>query len=136
MTRPIGRLRSEASPVTKLGKRMRREDAEQEPRRGAGIAEIDDIRGLGEAAEPDPVDDPAPVRLALDAGAHRAQRRGGRQHILAFQQPADLGAADRECAEHQRAVRDRFVAGHGDPSRQRLAGRAAASACGRAAAAG
>ena len=96
---------------------MRRENPEQEPRRSAGIAEIDDIRSLGEAAEADTVHDPTPIRLAHDVGAHRAQRRGGRQHILAFQETADLGAADRESAKHQRAVRDRFVAGHGDPSR-------------------
>ena len=41
------------------------------------------------------------------------------QHVLAFEQAGDLGAADRERAQHQRAVRDRFVARHPDRAGER-----------------
>jgi hypothetical protein len=100
------------------GERVGGENAEQEPRRGAGIAEIDHILGLGQTADPDPVDAPAPVFAALDPGAHRTQRGGGGQHVLAFKQTLDLGASDRESTQHQRPVRHRFVAGHSDPARE------------------
>jgi len=96
-----------------------REDAEEEPRRGSGVAEIDDIIGLCKTAEPDPVDQPAAVFGADDPGAHRAQRGRGCQHVLAFEEPRYLGAADGERAEHQRAVRNRFVARHPDRAGQR-----------------
>ena len=113
MTRPIGRRRSEASPVTKAVIGWRRQDAEQQPRRGAGIAEIEDVLRLGEAADADAVArSQMPSLPRSTAAPKRAQRRGGREHVLAFEQPRDLGAADGERAQHQRAVRDRFVAGH------------------------
>ncbi len=98
---------------------MGREDAEEKPRGSAGIAEVDDIVGFGETADPDPVDQPIPVLAPVDAGAHQAQRRRRRQHILAFEEAADFGAADGEGAQHQGTVRDRLVAGHADRAGQR-----------------
>src|SRR5207248_6544544 len=91
-----------------------REDAEKESGRGAGIAEIDHVVGLGKTAEPNPVDLPATVLSAADAGSHKAQRRRRRQHVLAFEESRYLGTADGQRAEHQRAVRNRFVAWYPD----------------------
>ena len=45
----------------------------------------------------------------LDAHPERAQRRERRQAILAGEEAADHGAALGDAAEHQRAMRDRFV---------------------------
>ena len=61
----------------------------------------------------------APSAAALDLGAQRAHRRGGAQHVLAFEQAVDLGLADGDAAQHQRAVRDRLVAGRRQRTRQR-----------------
>ena len=52
------------------------------------------------------------------AGSHRIQRRGGGEHVLAFEEACDLGPSDGERAQHQRAVRDRFVARHAQPRRR------------------
>ena len=102
------------------GDGMAGDDAHEEPRAGAGIAEIDDVLRLYEAADPDAVDMPAPRRLAVDLGAERAHRLGGAQHVLALEQAADMGAPDGERAQHQRAMRDRLVAGHADPAGELL----------------
>ena len=69
------------------GDRVGRQDAEEEPRRGAGIAEIEQIFGLGEPADPDAVDQSTGRRRrASTLAPERVQRRGGRQHVLAFEQ--------------------------------------------------
>src|SRR3546814_9372687 len=65
----------------------------------------------------------APIGAALNLGAVGAQRRRRAQDILALQQAADHGFADRERAEYQRAVRDRFIAGNPDIAAQRPGGR-------------
>ncbi len=44
------------------GERVRRKNAEQQPCRGAGIAEIEYIVRFGEAADANPVDQPASIR--------------------------------------------------------------------------
>jgi hypothetical protein len=44
------------------------------------------------------------------------------QHVFSGQQAVNVGLADRERAEHQRAVRNGFVARHPDGSRQRTGG--------------
>jgi hypothetical protein len=49
---------------------------------------------------------------ASDRGAQRAHRLGGVEHVFAFEQPGYAGFPDRERAEDEGAVRDRFVAGH------------------------
>jgi hypothetical protein len=57
------------------------------------------------------VDAPRPFASAFDLGAERAHGIGGVEHVLAFEQPRDAGLSDRERAEDQRPMRDRFVAG-------------------------
>ena len=101
------------------GQRMGREDAEQQSRRGPGIAEVEQILRLGKTADPDPVDSPAAIVGARRMGAERIHRRRGGEHILAFEQAGDLGPADRQRAQHQRAMRDRLVARHADFARER-----------------
>src|SRR5262249_29473620 len=79
---------------------------------GAGIAEVEHANGRAEAADADAMDAPGPFTRAFDLGPERTHSIGGVEHVLAFEQPGDAGLADRERAEDQRPVRDRFVAGH------------------------
>ena len=54
-----------------------------------------------------------------DVGAEGAHGGGGVEHVLAGQQAVDGGFADRDGAEHQRAMGDRLVARHPDGPGQR-----------------
>ena len=54
----------------------------------------------------------------LDHGAQRAERGRGGQHVLALEKAADVGFTQCQGAEHQGAVRHRFVAGRTDPAVQ------------------
>ena len=101
---------------------MRAGDAERQAHAGAGIAEIDGALGLEQPARPQPVHAPAPVAAPLDGGAEGAHGGGGRHDVVGFEQAGDAGLADRQRAEHQRAVRNRLVAGHGDAAAQRAGG--------------
>src|SRR5262245_17394337 len=78
---------------------------------GAGIAEIEHAMRFAEAADADAVNAPCACGHALDLGAQRAHRLAGVDHVLAFEQPGYAGFPDRERAEDEGAVRDRFVAG-------------------------
>ena len=92
---------------------LRRDQPEQQPRRRTRIAEVYYIVRAREAADAGAGDGPA-VAVALHTGAQRTERIGGAQHVLRLQQAGDVRAADGAGADHQRAVRDRFVAGHVD----------------------
>ena len=83
---------------------------------------VERFGGLGEAAHADAVNPPRAVVAALDLGAERADRPRGAHHVVAFEEPGDLGFADRERAEHQRPVRDRLVAGHARLAAKRTGG--------------
>src|SRR5262249_41481676 len=86
---------------------------------GAGIAEVEHALRRAEAADADAVHTPLAFAHALDRGAQRAHRLGGVEHVLAFEQPGYAGFPDRERAEDEGAVRDRFVAGDARAALQR-----------------
>src|SRR5262245_4858154 len=79
---------------------------------GAGIAEVEGAIGLAQAADADAVNAPSAFAGALDRGAQRPHGLCGVDDVLALEQPGDARLADRERAEDQGAVRDRFVTGH------------------------
>jgi tetratricopeptide (TPR) repeat protein len=60
----------------------------------------------------DEAKDPAALAAALELDPERAQRRRHREHVLPFEQAADAAFADRQRAEQQRPMRQRFVARH------------------------
>jgi hypothetical protein len=62
---------------------------------------------------------PCALAAALHAGAERAHRIAGVDHILAFEQTGNLRFPDRERAEDERAVRYRLVARHPHAARDR-----------------
>ncbi len=104
------------------GEGVRRHGPHQEPRAGAGIAEIEHVVGLRQAADAGAGDGPDAVAAALDAGPHRAQRRGRAQHVVALEQAGDARAPDRKRAQDEGAVRDRLVARHAAASGERARG--------------
>jgi hypothetical protein len=83
-----------------------------QPAAGAGIAEVEHALRRAKAADADAVNAPRAFRHAFDRGAQRAHRLAGVEHVFAFEQPGYAGFPDRERAEDEGAVRDRFVAGH------------------------
>src|SRR5208283_5059480 len=62
---------------------------------------------------------PFPRRGPLDLRAERPQCLGGIEDILAFEQAADRRLADRERADDQGPMRDRFIAGYAHTAFQR-----------------
>ena len=98
--------------MKKVTKSVRRDQAHQQARAGAGIAEVEHLRRLAQAADAAAARAPDAVGAALRLAAQLAHGGGGAQHILAFEQAVDLGLAHRQRAQHQRAVRDRLVARH------------------------
>ena len=46
------------------------------------------------------------VAIARDLRAERAHRRGGGEHVFAFEESRDMRAADGEAAENERAMRE------------------------------
>ena len=117
-TRCIGRLRSEASPsnVAVIGQPATAPSASRQP--VPELPKSSGIRRFGKAADADAVDQPLPLAGALDAGAKRPQGLRRVEDVLAFEQAADAGRADRERAKNKRANRDRFVARHANASRK------------------
>src|SRR5262249_54765698 len=89
---------------------------------GAGIAEVEHALRRAEAADADAVNAPLAFAHALDRGAQRTHRLAGVEDILAFEQPRYAGFPDRERAEDEAAVRDRFVAGGACAAFQRAGG--------------
>ena len=90
--------------------------AEDEAHAGPGVAAVDDVGRLGEAAAPD--DAPPAAAQGVHVGAEGAHGRCGAQDVLALQQPLDLGDPGCKGGEDQRPVRDGLVAGGADPAAQ------------------
>jgi hypothetical protein len=53
-----------------------------------------------------------------DFRPQRPERRGGRQHVLAVEQPPHRGLAERQGTEHQGTMGDGFVARGAHPALQ------------------
>jgi len=98
------------------------EDAEKEPRCGSGIAEIQQILRLDKPADPDAVHRPPAFADWGSMGAQRIDRCCGGQHVLTFEKARDLGPTNRKRSHHQRAMRDRLIAGNSDSAAKRHAG--------------
>jgi hypothetical protein len=64
------------------------------------------------------LDRPAPLSLTLNQGAQGFAGLSRAQHILALQKPFDGGLTDTEQAENHRAVGNRLIPGHSEPSVQ------------------
>ena len=97
------------------GDRMAGEEAHQQAGRGAGFAEIEHVGRLRRGRR---CRRRAPARRRRRSltmlGAERAHRGGGVAARPRLQQAVDGGFADREGAEHQRAMGNRLVARHAD----------------------
>jgi len=101
---------------------MAADEAHGEPRAGAGIAEVEHRLRLQEPADAETGDRPGALAGAGDGGAERPHGGAGAEHVVGLEQPLDGGLAHRHGAEHQRAVRDRLVAGHADAADERTVG--------------
>ncbi len=127
-TRPIGRVRNDASPVrTERNGRPASTPASTRMARAAVLA-VEHVVGLAQAVDPRTVhDDRVAVGTEPARRAVRAPRR--RAHVGAGREIGDAARAVGQRGEDQRAVRDRLVAGHPQPAPQRP-GAADASASG------
>ncbi len=67
--------------------------------------------------------DPHAVRRRLDAHAQLGEDRRGGAGVLAFEEAFDAGRTFGQRTEHDRAMRNRFVAGHQQIAAQRTARR-------------
>jgi hypothetical protein len=65
------------------------------------------------------MDAPFAFAGAFDRGSQRAHGFARIDNVLALKETADAGLANRERAENQRPMRDRFVAGDAQPAAQR-----------------
>jgi hypothetical protein len=98
------------------------EEAEQQPRPGPRVAEIELPVRLGETAHPDAAYPPDPVRAAFDVDAQRRERRRGGEHVLPLEQAGDRALADGHRAQQQSAVGHRLVARNLEHSPQCFSG--------------
>ena len=99
-----------------------RDHSHQQPRAGPGVAQVEHVVRLDQAAQAAAPDVPDAVGTALDLGAHGPHGRRAAQHVLALEQPLDPALADGETGEQEGAVRDRLVAGDGGGALQALGG--------------
>lgn len=83
---------------------MASEDAHRQAHAGAGIAEVDDMLRLKQAAEADPVDGIAAVLELGDGCADSTHGVSRGQHVFRFKQTLHGGTADGKRAEHQGSV--------------------------------
>ena len=75
----------------KLVKRWLARMPEQQPRRGAGIAEVEHVGGLAAAADAEAADPPAAVAGSRSTSAPSARSAAAvRQHVLALEQAATV----------------------------------------------
>jgi hypothetical protein len=121
ITRPIGRLESEAIADQRRGNRMAGDQTHQQPGRCAGVTHVQGRAWLQQTAYTHAPHTPDAGCIPFDDGPHSAHRCGGGEHILAFQQPFYATFADCQAREHQRAVADRFVPWDGHRAAQRPA---------------
>src|SRR6516165_10971583 len=97
------------------------EDTKQEPSRCPGIAEIEQILRLDEPTDSDAVHRPSAVADWRSMRTERIDGCGGCLHVLALEKARDLGSSNRERPQHQRAMRDRLIAGDADLATKRQA---------------
>ena len=102
--------------------RVRGEDAGEQPGCSAGISHVENVIRLAQSAEPRTIHEPQARFALFHAGAECAHGSRRSEHVLALEQPVDPGTADRECCKHQRAMRDRLVAGNADGAGERRCG--------------
>ena len=102
---------------------MARADAREQTNRRPRVAEVEHRVGLRQTADACALHTPDSVVGPFDGRAEGAERSRRRQHVLAFQQAVHAGLSNRERAEHQRAVGDGLVAGHGAGAFQGAGGR-------------
>ena len=116
-TRPIGRRDSEASPVMRT---VMSWPAITPIISRAPVPALPKSRSpAGAASPPTPRPRTSQASPALrDRAAQRLQGLGRVQDVLALEQAGDARAAGRQRPEHERAVRDRLVAGHAHAARQ------------------
>ena len=93
---------------------LRREQPHHQAHRRAGIAHVERRRRGCETVHARAVQQHLGGCRALDAHAERPQRARRGEAVLAVEEAADVRVARGERAEHQRAVRDRLVARHGE----------------------
>ena len=65
----------------------RRHRAHEQADAGSGVAAVDDVIGLGEAAGSDAVNAPLARRASFDSRAEPLDRFRGRKHVVGFKQP-------------------------------------------------
>ena len=97
---------------------MAREHPGEQAGGGTGIAHVQHVLRLGQAAHAAAGHAPDAARM-LHVRPQGTHGGGGAQHVLALQQALDARLADRQRAEHQGAVADGFIAGHPDAALQR-----------------
>src|SRR5476649_1037854 len=112
-TRPIGLLDSDASPVKVLSKRWPEQTGQQAHRR-TGVTQIDRAWRWLETVQPYPIDSHSTVVRTFDDHTHVSKGLQGCQRILTLEKTLDFSGAFCQRAEHDRAMRDRFVAGYPD----------------------
>ena len=83
---------------------MAGEQAQQQPRPGARVAEIELPVGLRETAHADAAHPPHAIRATFELDAQRGQRRRRGEHVGALEQAADRALADGHRAQQQGAV--------------------------------
>ena len=86
------------------GERMAGEQAQQQPRPGARVAEIELPVGLRETAHADAAYPPHAIGATFELDAQRGQRRRRGEHVGALEQAADRAFADGHRAQQQGAV--------------------------------
>ena len=91
---------------------------QHEPTAGPGIAEIERALGRRKTCDADAAHTPFTRAKPLDTGAERRHRFASVEDVLTFEQSANPGLTDRQCAENERPMRDRFVARHAHAASQ------------------
>src|SRR5690606_12201522 len=91
-------------------KLLARDQSRQQAHGCAGIAHIERLLRRGQAMQADPVYAHLALLRAVDADAHGAEGIQRRQRILTFEKPADFSDALGDRAEHDRSMRNGFIA--------------------------
>ena len=112
--RSIGRVRSESSPVRTKRPCWPASTPASRRIKVPAFAQSTGASGSAQAAQAETVHDQLVVAELLDLDAERAHRVHRRHRVLRAAEALNVRLALADAAEHDRAVRDRLVAGHGD----------------------
>ena len=96
------------------GKRLAGQQTCEQPHRRARIAQIEITRRRLQSVQAHAVHRHAPGRWTVDAHAHRTERSQSGEAVLTLEKTLDLGHTLGDRAQHDRAMRDGFVACHAD----------------------